>query len=102
MDLQCVIEDIADLEHRFKEMLEDAITPSFDRAITRTKEVLLHLEQLIAYRLTRQDSKSLQSRVDRSTWIRSQDQIERALQNVRDCRMGLSIAIAILNTYRAA
>ncbi|KAL8681077.1 MAG: hypothetical protein Q9186_002789 [Xanthomendoza sp. 1 TL-2023] len=102
VDLQCVIEDVANLEQLNKETLQVAITPSFSRAIARTKEVLLNLEELIAYKLTQPDSKGQDPRVDRSTWIRSQNRIEQALQDIRDCRNRLSTAIAILTTYRNA
>ncbi|KAL8812649.1 MAG: hypothetical protein Q9200_000877 [Gallowayella weberi] len=100
--LQGVIFDIADLEQRYRETIQDAIPPSFSRAVARTKEVLLDLEKLSAYKLTRPDSKGQSLRVDRSTWLRSQHDIEQAFQDVRDCHDRLLTAMTFLNTYRSA
>ncbi|KAL8724056.1 MAG: hypothetical protein Q9166_008154 [cf. Caloplaca sp. 2 TL-2023] len=72
VDLQCVIEDLAELEQRFDDTLDGAITRSFTRAVVGTKEVLLALDKLIAYKLTKPGDDAGLSRVDRSTSISTQ------------------------------
>ncbi|KAI4230233.1 MAG: hypothetical protein L6R36_000198 [Xanthoria steineri] len=100
VDLQCVLEDLADLEHKFHDTLQEAFTPSLRRTIDRTTKVLLALDELIAYKLTKPGSRDGILRVDRSIWLRSQDRIGRILQDVRDCRIRLANAMAILTAYR--
>ncbi|KAL8673685.1 MAG: hypothetical protein Q9168_001900 [Polycauliona sp. 1 TL-2023] len=98
-DLQCVIEDLQDLDQKHRDFLHEAITPTYHRTIERTKEVLMSLDKLIAYRLTKRESRVDLPRVDRSTWLRSQRRIDRLLQDIRDCRMRLSNAIGIITAY---
>ena len=77
---------------------------SLHRAVTRTKEVLLHVENLIAYRLTTTmgSGSSTTLRIDRSAWLRDSEQLHKAQKNIRDCRLGLSTAIGLLNAYVAS
>ncbi|KAL8685892.1 MAG: hypothetical protein Q9224_005625 [Gallowayella concinna] len=96
VDLHFVIEDLAELEQRFQDTLYRVITPSFRRALERTKEVLLALERLIAFRLTKPGSDFGRSEVDRSVWLRSKAHIGRVMQDVRDCRTRLSNSLAII------
>ncbi|KAL8766202.1 MAG: hypothetical protein Q9209_006967 [Squamulea sp. 1 TL-2023] len=96
VDLQCVIEDLSDLERQYKETLPDAINPSFYRTLKRTEEVLLDLEKLIAYKLTTTGDSGTSLRVDRSSWLQAHGKINQAQQQVRDCRISLSTAINLL------
>ncbi|KAL8811735.1 MAG: hypothetical protein Q9200_001568 [Gallowayella weberi] len=77
VDLHFVIQDLAELEQRFQNTLYEAITPSFRRVIERTKEVLLSLDKLIAFRLTTPSSEFGLSRVDRSISIQSYSETRR-------------------------
>ena len=92
-------EDIDNLAQKFHDVLHEAFTPSFHRSIERTKEVLLALDALIAYRLTKPGGQDRLSRVDRSVWFRSQVRVERMMQDVRDCRINLTNAMAINTAY---
>ncbi|KAI4086925.1 MAG: hypothetical protein LQ339_008978 [Xanthoria mediterranea] len=96
VDLQYLLEDLTDLEHKFHDTLQEAFTPSLRRTIDRTTAVLLALDELIAYKLTKPGSRAGILRVDRSTWLRSQDRIGRILEDVRDCRIRLANAMAIV------
>ncbi|KAL9625670.1 MAG: hypothetical protein Q9204_007777 [Flavoplaca sp. TL-2023a] len=99
VNLQLVIEDIDNLAQRFHDVLYEAFTPSFHRSIERTREVLLALDTLIAYRLTKPGGQDRLSRVDRSVWFRSQVRVEGMMQDVRDCRIKLTNAMAINTAY---
>lgn len=54
---------------------------------------------MIAYRLTKPGGQDRLSRVDRSAWFRSQVRVERIMQDVRDCRINLTNAMAINTAY---
>ncbi|KAL9592154.1 MAG: hypothetical protein Q9179_007002 [Wetmoreana sp. 5 TL-2023] len=100
-DLQCVVEHLLDLERQYQDTLEDAITPTFRRAIERTNGALLDLENLIAYRLTKIDSQNGRLCVDRSSWLGVCHRIPQALQEIRDCRIMLSTAMNLLTSYES-
>ncbi|KAL8934468.1 MAG: hypothetical protein Q9211_005211 [Gyalolechia sp. 1 TL-2023] len=77
-DLQCVIDDLSELEQQHEEVLTRSITPSFYRSVEKAKDVFLKLEKLIAYDLTTIDRQTGQRRLDRSTWLRAQKKVEQA------------------------
>ncbi|KAL8730072.1 MAG: hypothetical protein Q9181_004786 [Wetmoreana brouardii] len=99
-DLQCVVEHLLDLERQYKDTLEEAITPSFRRAIEMTNGALLGLENLIAYRLTKIDSRDGRLCVDRSSWLGVCHKIPQALKEIRDCRIRLLTAMNLLTSYK--
>ncbi|KAL8658969.1 MAG: hypothetical protein Q9202_007349 [Teloschistes flavicans] len=80
VDLEYVIIDLQDLEHRYQEVLDDAITPSLRRVFDRTNEVLLGLQTLISHRLTKQHTTNRHLAVDRSSWLWAHDHILKARQ----------------------
>ncbi|KAL8889678.1 MAG: hypothetical protein Q9215_003088 [Flavoplaca cf. flavocitrina] len=94
-----ILKIIDNLAQRFHDVIHEAFTPSFYRSIERTKEVLLALDTLIAYRLTKPGGQDHLSRVDRSVWFRSHVRVERMMQDVRDCRINLTNAVAINTAY---
>ncbi|KAL8776282.1 MAG: hypothetical protein Q9213_008329, partial [Squamulea squamosa] len=92
------VEDLSDLERRYKDTLPEAISPSFYRTLHRTEAVLLDVEKLIAYKLTTTVDNGTSLRVDRSAWLRAHGMINQAQQQVRDCRISLSTAINLFNS----
>ncbi|KAL9579460.1 MAG: hypothetical protein Q9212_005094 [Teloschistes hypoglaucus] len=96
IDLEYLIFDIQDLEQRYQETLNDTIAPSFRRVLDRTREVLLNLQKLIAYRLTKYQITHRRMAVDRSSWLLAHSKIVAAHQDVHDCRLQLSTAILLL------
>ncbi|KAL9598733.1 MAG: hypothetical protein Q9219_004291, partial [cf. Caloplaca sp. 3 TL-2023] len=100
-DLQCVIEDLSNLEYQYKEILHEAFPSSLHQSIEKTKKVLLGLEALLAYDLTVFDQHTGQLRLDRSAWLRAQKNITRAQSDVRTCRIELSTAMGLLTALNS-
>lgn len=74
-------------------------TSSCRREVLRANEVLLSLEKLIAFDLTTFDDRRGRLRVDRSAWLHTQSKVEQAHNDVRNCRIRLSMAINLLTSY---
>ncbi|KAL8825899.1 MAG: hypothetical protein Q9170_007614 [Blastenia crenularia] len=98
-DLRSVVEDLSELQQQHKDKLQDRTTPSFCRAIEKSRQVFLNLEKLVAYDLTVVDDQTGQVRLGRSRWLRAQKRIEQAQLDVRYCRIELATAISLMTSY---
>ncbi|KAL9583312.1 MAG: hypothetical protein Q9203_005130 [Teloschistes exilis] len=96
VDLQYTIIDLQDLEQRYQDTFDNAIPPSFRRVVERTKEVLLDLQRLISYKLTKQQTTNKYVIVDRSSWLWAHGKIVKAHQDIQECRLQLSAAVSLL------
>ena len=67
--------------------------------LKKSNETVLRVEKLINYELTTYDDRTGQLRVDKSTWLRRQKNIEQAQIDVRNCRIELSSAVNLLTAY---
>ncbi|KAL8901766.1 MAG: hypothetical protein Q9207_005038 [Kuettlingeria erythrocarpa] len=73
-------EDLEELEQQRNNTSSRVITPGFERAVQKTKKLLLDLEELYAYELTTFDDRTGRLRVDRSAWLQTQRKVEKAQQ----------------------
>lgn len=87
-DLTPIISSIGRLPH--DHLVQNGLLGQLEAA----KAVLLELEELICYRLT----KASGSRVDRSEWASRKTQIDRLRKQLRDKRDVLTATLTILNS----
>ncbi|KAL8747876.1 MAG: hypothetical protein Q9184_007543 [Pyrenodesmia sp. 2 TL-2023] len=97
-DLQCVLEDLDELVRQSNNTPNHAVPPGFERAVQKTKKVLLDLEELFAYELTTFDDRTGRLRVDRSAWLQTQNKVQKAQHIVQQCRLELSTAVSLLSS----
>ena len=97
-EAQCMVQELHDLARQHQDTIGSVINPSVCRALENIQQTVLVLEQLIAYKLTKVDSRNGQIKLQRRAWLRSENKLRELQEQMRGNRINLAVALNIQNT----
>lgn len=99
-DLHCLVENIDDVLRQHREIIGLEPIVSLCRALDRAKRTLLKLENMLAYKLTSIKCKDgeLHPVLDRSSWLRLENSVQRLKDEIREDKVSLSSALSVLTS----
>ena len=98
-DLQLVVQavDINSLNNSADDSAAAAQYQLIQNALERVKTVVLELEKLIEYTLTKMTDSG--TKIDKNAWLRSEKKIQKLKERIRDAKNDLAMASSIANSY---
>ena len=101
-DIEILVREIDEVIRQHQEFDQRPINASICRALGNTRKTLLVVEKLIAYELTVINSVNGEVKLDRKSWLRSENRIRQLQEQMRNNKVDLSTALLGYSSYVSA